>query len=122
MTLPTERAPGDVFAPERQEHIARKQEPRAHSGLLHIAHHHAPIVVRQPETGSESWLWLDRDGAFVQTLSDTGMAQRRVPEARARAFTGRPPSFGITAPSFPPLERVMSADRPLPGRSPAVPG
>jgi hypothetical protein len=69
------------------------------------------VVVRQPETRSETWLWLDRDGAFVQSQSDAGLTQRRVAEERAKKLSGRPPSFSITTRSFPALERVMSADR-----------
>lgn len=69
------------------------------------------VVLRHRETRSESWMWLDAQGAFVQTASDTGIVQRRVTEARARRLLGRPPSFSITAPSLPSVERVMSADR-----------
>lgn len=69
------------------------------------------VVVRDPDTGSESWLWLDAEGVFVQSLSDTGYALRRALAGRAQALLARPPSFPITVRSQPPLERVMSADR-----------
>ncbi|MFM8978961.1 MAG: transglutaminase domain-containing protein [Planctomycetia bacterium] len=69
------------------------------------------VVVREPDTGSETWLWLDAQGVFVQSLSDTGYAQRRASAERAQQLGARPPSFAITVRSQPPLERVMSADR-----------
>lgn len=69
------------------------------------------VVVREPDTGSETWLWLDAQGVFVQSLSDTGYAQRRALPEQAQQLGTRPPSFAITVRSQPPLERVMSADR-----------
>lgn len=69
------------------------------------------VVVRDPETKSEDWLWLDREGAFVRSRSDAGGESRRSSESRARAAPTRAASFGITCRSVPPLERVMSADR-----------
>lgn len=69
------------------------------------------VVVRDPGSGSESWLWLDAQGAFVQSLSDTGFSMRRATPERAQQLGARAPSFAITVRSQPPLERVMSADR-----------
>jgi transglutaminase-like putative cysteine protease len=69
------------------------------------------VVVRHPETRSETWMWLDGEGAFVRSASDTGYVVQRVSAERARVFTGRVPAFSITSRSFPPLDRVMSADR-----------
>ena len=69
------------------------------------------VVIRHPKTGNEQWMWMDREGAYVRSLSDSGVEQRRVTREQSQTMPRRPPSFSITAPSRPVLERAMSADR-----------
>jgi hypothetical protein len=69
------------------------------------------VVIRHPKTGTEEWMWMDREGAYVRSLGDSGVEQRRVTREKSQTMPRRPPSFSITAPSRPLLERVMSADR-----------
>jgi transglutaminase-like putative cysteine protease len=69
------------------------------------------VVLRYPETGSEEWMWIDREGAFVRTRGDAGGESRRASAEKATKLPKTAPSFAITSKSIPPLERVMSADR-----------
>jgi hypothetical protein len=69
------------------------------------------VVIRHPKTGSEQWMWMDREGAYVRSLTDAGFEQRRVTREQSQTMPRRPPAFSITSPSVPPLERVMSADK-----------
>jgi transglutaminase-like putative cysteine protease len=87
--------------------IVGSEQVEAESGMVEAFR----VVLRHLETGSETTMWLDKDGAFVRSESDTGMVLRRVTEADALKLPTRPPSFSITVASRPPLERVMSADR-----------
>ncbi len=70
------------------------------------------VVVRErdPAAGSETRLWLDREGAFVRLRAD-GVEQRRVTRAQAEDMPARPPEFSVTMPAVPPLERVFTARR-----------
>lgn len=64
-----------------------------------------------PETGSQSTMWIDEDGAFVRLVTDNGQAYRRVRREQAETAPVRPAESRITVPSYPVLERIMSADR-----------
>ncbi|RMG17731.1 MAG: DUF3108 domain-containing protein [Planctomycetota bacterium] len=70
------------------------------------------VVERDAVSGEETTLWLDPTGAFVR-LHASDALYRRVSAEAARALPVRPPAFDITTPSFPPLERIFSAERVL---------
>jgi transglutaminase-like putative cysteine protease len=63
-----------------------------------------------PESGSTSTTWIDADGA-VARLKSLSTEIRRVSRAKASERPTEPPSFSITAPATPPIERIFSADR-----------
>src|SRR5262245_34435819 len=65
-----------------------------------------------PETKSESWFWIDDEGAAVRVRS-LSTELRRATEKEAKKFSGETPSFSITVPADPPLERIFAADRVL---------
>jgi transglutaminase-like putative cysteine protease len=69
------------------------------------------VLQRDPASGRTTSLWLDADGALVRLVSDGGTVYRRVDRAAAEAMPVRPPQFSVTTPSFPPLERIFSAER-----------
>ena len=69
------------------------------------------VVETDPETGSRSTMWIDDDGAFVRLATDGGQSYRRVRREQAETAPVRPAESRITAPAYPVLERIMSADR-----------
>ncbi len=70
------------------------------------------IVERHPESGAESQMWIDPEGAFVQ-IRVGAMLIRRVTEAKAEAMPTRPARYSITVPAVPALPRIFNADRTL---------
>ncbi|MDJ0973529.1 MAG: transglutaminase domain-containing protein [Planctomycetota bacterium] len=66
-----------------------------------------------PEAKSESFMWLDDQGAFVLIKAEGSQVIRRVTAQAARRMPARPVTMRITTPSRPSLERIMSADRHL---------
>jgi transglutaminase-like putative cysteine protease len=68
------------------------------------------VVERDPASGDSTTFWLDPAGAFVRLRASTTVYRRVLP-AKAKELPVQPPSFSVTTPSFPPLERVFSAER-----------
>jgi transglutaminase-like putative cysteine protease len=67
---------------------------------------------RDPETGSEAFTWMDDEGGAVR-VKVLGTEFRRVAATEARRAPEEVPSFSITVPATPPLERIFAADRVL---------
>lgn len=68
------------------------------------------VKVTDPSTGSESWWWLDAEGAVARyRVLSTDI--RRVSAETARRRPASPHTYSITTPSAPPLERVFTANR-----------
>jgi hypothetical protein len=70
------------------------------------------VVETDPESGAETTLWLDGEGAFVR-LKVLAIELRHATEAAARTFDDEVPSYSITVSARPPLERMFAADRVL---------
>ena len=64
------------------------------------------------ETGSETFLWMDADGALVR-LRMGGQLIVRTTQAKAESMPARLAEYSITVGSTPRLERIFHADRTL---------
>ena len=65
-----------------------------------------------PETGTETLLWMDDTGALVR-LRIGGQLIERTTQAKAEAMPTRLAEYSITVGSSPRLERIFNADRTL---------
>lgn len=69
------------------------------------------LVQRDPDSGAESVMWLDDQGAFVRIGDDAGNEYRRVDAAAAQEMPVRPAEYTVTSAASPTLERIFSADK-----------
>ena len=69
------------------------------------------VVERDPESGAQTTLWIDDQGAFARLVTEGGGEYRRVTEAVAREMPVRPAEHAITSAGSPTVERLFFADK-----------